>query len=339
MQTKIIERYFFFGLLLATLIFTFMVFRPFWIVLTLGVSFAIVLKPMYMWFKKYIPASLSALTTVVLFAIILLGPILGIIAIVFNQSQDLYQYIVSQGGTSPFIDTLNQSINGFLPAGVDIDVKDKVSELIISLSNNIAQIFSTTLSTIFSFILMLLAVYYFLKDGSSWKQALISLSPLSDNDDKKIIEKITIAINGVIKGYLLIAVVQGFLMSIGLWIFDVPNAALWGVVAGLTSLIPMLGTAVVSAPAIIFLFLTGDTVHAIGLLTWSAVLVGLVDNFLNPVLISGKTHIPPLLILFAVLGGLSLFGPIGVLVGPLCVSLLYVLVSIYRTEYSDEKIV
>lgn len=337
MQTKIIERYFFFGLLLATLVFTLLIFRPFWVVLVLGVSFSIVLKPMYKWFSKRIPASLSALTTVVLFAIILLGPILGIVAIVFNQSQELYQYIVSQGGTVPLIDSINTSINNILPAGYDIDLKNKISELVISLSDNMAQIFSTTLSAVLSFIIMLLAIYYFLKDGTHWKKALIDLSPLNDDDDKKIIEKISTAVNGVVKGYLLIAVVQGFLMSLGLWIFHVPNAALWGVVAGLASLVPMLGTGVVSVPSILFLFITGNTFSAIGLLIWSAILVGLIDNFLNPVLISGKTNIPPLLILFAVLGGLSLFGPVGVLVGPLAVALLYVLVSIYKTEYSESR--
>lgn len=337
MQTKIIERYFFFGLLLATLIFTLLIFRPFWVVLVLGVSFSIVLKPMYKWFLKRIPASLSALTTVVLFAIIILGPILGIVAIVVNQSQGLYEYITSQGGTTPLINSVNTTINNILPSGFDFDLKDKISELVYSLSDNMAQIFSTTLSALLAFILMLLAIYYFLKDGTNWRKALIDLSPLNDEDDKKIIDKITNAVNGVVKGYLLIALVQGFLMSIGLWIFAVPNAALWGVVAGLASLVPMLGTSVVSIPAILFLFLTGNTFQAVGLLVWSAVLVGLIDNFLNPVLISGKTNIPPLLILFAVLGGLSLFGPVGVLVGPLAVALLYVLVSIYRSEYSERR--
>lgn len=335
MQTKLIERYFFFSLLLTTLIFTFIIFRPFWVVLTLGVSFAIVLKPLYKWFLKKIPASLSSLTTVILFTIVLLGPIFGIFAIVLNQSQSLYEYVVSQGGTSPLIELAESYINKFLPAGTSINLQDKISELIISLSGNIAQIFSTTLSALFSFILMLLAIYYFLKDGSKWKKEIVALSPLNDEDDQKIINKLTLAVSGVIKGYLLIAIVQGFLMGIGLWIFGVPNAALWGVVAGLASLIPMLGTAVVSTPAIIYLFIAGDMVQAIGLLTWSVILVGLVDNFLNPILISGKTHIHPLLILFSVLGGLSLFGPIGVLVGPLCLALLYVLVSIYRSEYRE----
>ena len=262
---------------------------------------------------------------------------LGIVAIVFDQSQSLYQYIESQGGTLPLLNSVNTSINNILPTGFDINLNDKITELVISLSDNMAQIFSTTLSAIFSFIIMLLAIYYFLKDGTHWKKALIDLSPLNDDDDKKIIDKVSTAVNGVVKGYLLIAIVQGFLMSLGLWIFGVPNAALWGVVAGLASLIPMLGTGVISVPSILFLIITGNTLSAIGLLVWSAVLVGLVDNFLNPVLISGKTNIPPLLILFAVLGGLSLFGPIGVLVGPLAVALLYVLVSIYKSEYSENR--
>ena len=131
---------------------------------------------------------------------------------------------------------------------MSFDITQKASEFISFLTNNITKIFSTTLSALFSFGLMLMSIFYFLKDGEEWKKILIRLSPLSKNDDKKIITILSEAINGVIKGHLFIALAQGMLMGIGLALFGVPNPALWGVVAGIGSLIPFVGTAIVSVP-------------------------------------------------------------------------------------------
>ena len=180
---------------------------------------------------------------------------------------------------------------------------------------------------------MLLIIFYFLKDGARWKKSIIVLSPLSDKDDEKIINRLSLAVNAVIKGYFLIALAQGVLMGFGLWLFNVPSPALWGIVAAVASLLPTFGTALVSIPAIIFLFMVENTASAIGLLIWAVVVVGLVDNFLSPFVVGGKTNIPPIIILFAVLGGISFLGPVGILVGPLTVSLLYTLISIYRNEF------
>jgi|SRR3989344_5736476 len=339
MQTKIIEKYFFFGLLLGTFIFTFLIFRPFWVVLVLGMSFSIVLYPLYEWFnEKHLPNSLSSLLTVFIFTLVLCGPLLGIGTIVFNQSQDIYHLVVNNKDTGPFINSIGRSINKVLPAGVVFDINEKASNFISYISNNIANIFTTTLSAFFSFILMLLIIFYFLKDGARWKKSLIVLSPLEDKDDEKIIARLALAINAVIKGHLLIAFVQGVLMGFGLWLFNIPNPALWGMVAAVMSLIPTFGTALVSVPAIIFLFATKDTASAVGLLIWAVVVVGMIDNFLSPLIIGKNINISPLLILFSVLGGISLLGPVGILIGPLTISLLYTLISIYRNEFKQTSI-
>ena len=336
MQTKIIERYFFFGLLLATLLFTFMIFRPFWIVLVLGISFSIVLYPIYEWLnKKGSPNALSAFVTVLLFVIVLCGPLLGIGAVVFQQSQDVYHSVINKGNAGPLMDTIEEKVNKLLPSGIVFDINKKTADFVTFISNNIASIFTATLGAFFSFVLMLLIIFYFLKDGAQWKKTLIVLSPLGDSDDEKIIRRLSQAINGVIKGSLLIALIQGTLMGFGLWIFGIPHGALWGVVAAITSLIPTLGTSLVSVPAIVFLFLTGETTSAIGLLIWAAVMVGTIDNFLGPIIVSKKINVSSLFILFSVLGGISLLGPVGILVGPLTLSLLYTLISIYRNEFKQ----
>jgi len=334
MQTKIIEKYFFFGLLLATLIFTFLIFRPFWIILVLGVSFSIVLYPVCEWFKKIkLPNWLSAFLTVFIFTLVLCGPLLGIGAIVFNQSQNVYYGVVRDGNAEKFVSSIDNAVNKILPEGVVFDTNQKATELISYVSRNIANIFSSAISAFFSFALMLLIMFYFLKDGTKWKKTIVMFSPLKDTDDEKIVDRLTQSINGVIKGSLLIALAQGALLGFGFWLFGIPNAALWGVVAAVTSLLPTFGTALVSVPAIIFLFVTGDTTSAVGLLIWAAILVGMIDNFLTPLVIGKGASLPSILVLFSVLGGISLLGPVGILVGPLAISLLYTLISIYRNEF------
>jgi predicted PurR-regulated permease PerM len=162
MQTKIIERYFFFGILLSTLVFTFFIFKPFWIVLVLGISFSIVLYPIYKWLRtKKVPNSLSAFLTVLFFIIILCGPIFGIGILVFNQSQNVYHLVVNNNNAGPLIDLIGNKINNILPMNMSFDITQKASEFISFLTNNITKIFSTTLSALFSFGLMLMSIFIF----------------------------------------------------------------------------------------------------------------------------------------------------------------------------------
>lgn len=281
------------------------------------------------------PSWLASILTVILFTIIVCGPLLGIGMLISSESQDLYHIVVNTGNIGSFFDSLGNTVNNFLPEGINFDMQAKMSDFISYISGQIANIFGSVLAAFLSFILMLLMMFYFLKDGEKWRKAMIILSPLGDKDDEKIITSITHSVNAVIRGFLFIAVIQGVLMGLGLFLFGIPNAALWGVVASIVSLLPTIGTSLVSIPAILFLFSTGHPTNAIGLLIWSAIAVGMIDNLLSPVIVGSKINIPPLLILFSILGGVSLLGPVGILVGPLTISLLYALISIYRNEFNS----
>lgn len=334
MQPKTIEKYFFSGILLATFVFAFFIFRPFWEVLVLGASLSIVLYPIYGWFKrKRLPAWLSSFLTVLFFIVVLCIPLLSIGSIVFNQSQNFYHSVVAGQNNTPFLNLIGNKINQILPTGLQFNINEKVSSFASFLTSNISNIFTATVSAIITFILLLLAIFYFLKDGEKWEATMLRLSPLSNTDDQKILHRLTQTVNGVIKGYLLISLIQGTLMGVGLYIFHVPNSAIWGVVAGVAAIIPPLGTAVVSVPAIVFLFLSGNIGQALGLLVWAVFIVGMGDNVLNPYIVGHKIDVPPFLILFSVLGGIALLGPIGILMGPLTISLLYTLTEIYQQEF------
>ncbi|KKT76894.1 MAG: hypothetical protein UW70_C0009G0002 [Candidatus Peregrinibacteria bacterium GW2011_GWA2_44_7] len=182
-----------------------------------------------------------------------------------------------------------------------------------------------------------MALYYAFKDGETFKKSLVSLSPLQDIHDIQIFNKLTLAINAVIKGNLTVALVQGAVTTVGLLIFGVPSAILWGSITAVTALIPGLGTSLVVIPSVLFLFFTGETISAIGLLIWGLTAVGLVDNVLGPKLVEKGMQVHPFLILLSILGGLGLFGALGFILGPILLSLLFALLEIYVTLRKEQK--
>lgn len=328
-----IEKNFFFALLLVVLLFVIAVFYPFLTIIVLAGAFCVVLNPVYKWIKRRITKDISwaaSLITVILFVILLCGPLLFIGSVVFNQAQHAYTTLVNPNNTDTFISTLDTSINSLMPNGFTFDTSSKVADVVSFLSKNMAAFFTSTLKTLIMFVLMILTMFYFLKDGRQWKRSLMALSPLSEHNTGEIFAQLTSSIDRILKGSFLIAIIQGLLVGFGFTIFGVPNGALWAVVAGMASFIPTVGTSIVTIPAVLFLFFMDMHTQALGLLIWSGVLVGLVDNMLAPFVISKNTEISSLFILFSILGGITLIGPIGVLLGPLALSLLYCLISIYR---------
>lgn len=340
MQTTLGERYFIYILLAAVSVLTLAIFWPFLTVVILAVAFSVILSPFYEWIKKHITKNISwlaSILTIFLFFMVLCIPFFFIGKAVFSQIQDAYTYIVSSGSTSHFIQKIDLSINKIIPEGFTFDTYGKITEIALNLSNNITSFFASTFKTIFLFILMILSIFYLLKDGEHWKKNLLLLLPLSEENSHQIIETMKAAINRIFKGSFFIAIVQGLIMGIGLTIFGVPNAAIWGVVAGISSFIPTIGTSIVSVPAILYLFFTVGTLPAIGMAIWAMAMVGAIDDILSPYVISRNTNVSSLFILFSILGGISLMGPVGIFIGPLVISLLYSLVSIYKKESATQQ--
>lgn len=185
----------------------------------------------------------------------------------------------------------------------------------------------------------MLGSFYFFRDGKELMQMLIKASPLPDKEDEIIFERMARAVRAVATGTLLIALIQGTLVALGFAIFGIPRPILWGVFAALGALLPGIGTTIVTAPAIGYLFVIGDTVMGAGLAIWSVLIVGLIDNMVGPYLIGRGNNMHPFIILISVLGGISLFGPIGFIVGPVIVTLFFVLLEIYNQYIIKDKMV
>lgn len=333
MNTKIPPKYFFFTLLVLAITFIVILFKPFITVIILSASLALVFNPVYKWLQskmKWQSGWLASVITILLFIVILCGPLFFVGKLMFQQSTDIYNSLTSTYDSNEFLVNLENQIYSFVPEGIEINLREKIADVASLVSENLGGIFSSTLNTIFSFFLVILSMFYFLKDGKRWKRAIVFLSPLPDTYDNKVIDRLKRAVNGIIFGYLFIGFAQGALLGLGLAIFGIPNAVLFGVIAAIASLVPMFGTGLVAIPVILFLFATGDITTAIGFSIWAGVIVGTSDEVLRPLVIGNHLNIPPLLILFAVLGGIAYLGPIGVLIGPLALSFLHALISIYR---------
>ena len=332
------EFYFLLILLAGIFILAFFIFKPFLYALALAMVFATVLQPVYQKIVGFARGrqGLSALATIVIVIVFICTPLIFLGIQIFQEAQQLYFSLADGGGKDAILNVFNiliDKLQEYFPATQEfsVNVDQYLKQGLGWLLQHLGSVFGSFAKMAVSSFLFLIALYYLLKDGQKFKAAIIALSPLSDADDEAISKKLGMAINSVVRGNLLIALVQGVLTAAGFLIFGVPNAVLWGSMAAITALIPGIGTALVLAPAIVFLFLKGEVFSGVGLIVWGVGAVGLVDNFLSPKLVSRGMQLHPLIILLSVLGGIRFFGPIGFLLGPLTISLLFALLDIYSS--------
>lgn len=331
------------ALILVSLILSFFILRPFLIVLVLAAIFAVVLQPVHRRVLIYMNGlpSLASLVTILIAVVCILVPLTFITQQIVHEAQQLYTSLsVGQGQLSlgAAFGNMNNVLAGYAPSLVvseaelagSIDAYGK--EALAWLLGNLGGAFGGVSRLLLSFFVFVIALYYLLRDGERLKKWVIEVSPLSEADDEVVSVHLESAINSVIRGSLTISLLQGVLTAIGFTLFSVPNSVLWGVVAALASLIPGVGTSLVLVPAVAYLFLFGATVQALGLAIWAVLAVGMIDNFLGPRLMGKGMQLHPLLVLLSVFGGLAFFGAAGLFLGPLCVSLLFALLSIARTK-------
>lgn len=340
MIDKHVQIYFFVVLLAAALALNIAMFWPFVGALVVALTLSVVFSPVYAWLKRALggSASWASLLTVLLVLIIIVVPIGFFGTLVFKEASTVYT-VFKDGGSESYVNNLNQSLNSGLqkihPAA-SLDVRMLFEKTLNFFVKNVSNIFSGVSGAVFSLFLALLALYYLFKEGDKLKKVAMSLSPLADDYDEDIAAKLSQTVSSVVKGSLLVALVQGVLTGIGFLVFGIPNPALWGALAVVAALIPIVGTAAVVVPAIIYLLGVSSAGAALGLLLWGAIIVGSVDNLLRPKLFERGINIHPFFILLSVLGGLELFGAVGFLLGPLLLSLLFSLLDIYKKEFKRE---
>ena len=207
-------------------------------------------------------------------------------------------------------------------------VVEKGTSFIVSIPQVILNIF-----------VMFFTMYYFLKEGGVFVDNLNNYLRLHNKKYVHILNRLRDIVKGIVFGYGIIAIMQGMLGALGFWIFGISSPLVWGVIMTFLALIPFLGTGFVWVPAALLLFFEGMVknstvlmVKAAGLFVYSLLFVSTLDNFVRPKVIGNRTKIHPLIVMMGIFGGIMLLGPVGVIVGPLVLSLTMVFIEVYVLE-------
>ena len=191
------------------------------------------------------------------------------------------------------------------------------------------------LGTTVSFVMMLFVLFFVLRDGPAITQQVVTLLPIEGQRRALLQRHLTDMTRAVFLGLGLTAVAQGVLLGVGFWIAGLPSPLVFGVLGVILALVPMVGPALLWIPGAIWLAARGESGYAIFLTLWGSIVVGLVDNLLRPLLISGRAEVPTLAVFVGVIGGLAAFGFIGLFLGPIVLGLL---IALFRFEIERRKV-
>ena len=331
-----LQSYFLLGLMVVLAALVFFIFRPFLYIIILAAIFAVISQPIYKRMASYTAdqQGLAALLTIFVIIVIVFIPLTFLGMQIFQDSRHIYFSLTDGGGKDNILRAANLLEAKLQPfSATQLEFSQNINQYFKQglgwLLQNLGSIFSNVVSFLVNSLIFVFAFYYFLRDGKKIKETAIKLSPLSSDDSEEIFSKLGRAINSVVKGNFFIALIHGAIVMLGFTLFGVPNAIFWGAVSVIVTLVPVVGVALVVAPAILFLLFTNQFVPALGLFLWGVVGVGLFDNFIGPKLVGRAAQLHPILVLFSVLGGIGFFGPIGFLLGPLVLILLFVLLDTY----------
>lgn len=331
---RVIEYVFLFAILFGAGYLVWVVLSPFVTALALAIIIVTICYPLHKRIENFVyknNKSLAAGLTTLIAVFVVVLPLIFISAILVRESVSFYQTLSSGPDLSfeKYITTFEQGVQSYIP-GFTIDFGEQIKQSLDWFVGNIGTIFASTVSTIFIVFISLIGSYYFFRDGKEFIKILIKISPLPDKDDQIILNRLAIAVRSVATGVLLLSLIQGSVAAIGLTIFGIDRAILWGAVGAILAMLPGVGTSVVMIPAILYLFFTGHLVASIGLLIWMAISIIIIDNIIGPNLMSRGNNLHPFIVMTSVLGGISAFGPIGFIVGPVIVTLFIVLLEIYN---------
>jgi predicted PurR-regulated permease PerM len=311
---------------------------PYLTLLAMGAILAILFQPVYKNIaKKTKREAFAAWLTIILILLIVILPLYFVGQTLFNELVALYNRYRSGGinwSASEFVQNLPPSLRG-VAENFSSDIGNRFSGFAANAFASVTHLLSNVAGFFLAFFLVFFTVYYLLRDGDNIKKYLGSIFPLSAAHENLLITKLERAVNGVVKGMFLVALIQGIVATVGFFIFGVPQPLLWGLLTFIAALVPTVGTSLAIIPAVIYLFVTGHVGAAIGMLIWGATAVGLIDNVISPRLIGSRVDIHPLLVLFSVLGGIGFFGILGFLLGPILMAIFVTLLNIYRTDLKE----
>ncbi len=320
--------------------------RSFLMALLFAGIFAALAQPLYGRMIKLLRGRRQAAAVAVLVVVVLvvLVPLLGLLGLVAAEAVKVGDDVVPwvqdkiahpeqlQGWLHklPFYDHIAPYQDDILTrAGQAVGA---ISKLLIG---GLSAATTGTLNFLFMLVIMLYAMYFFLDQGRALLDRILYYLPLEDHEEQLLLDKFSSVSRATIKGVAVIGVVQGTLGGLAFWVAGLPSALFWGAVMVVASVIPGIGNALVWVPAAILLLARGRTLTAVLLAVFFMAVVGSIDNVLRPRLVGKDTQLPELLILLSTLGGVTMFGMLGLVIGPVLAALFVTVWEIYGRVFAD----
>jgi len=287
----------------------------------------------------------SAIMCFVIFLLIFV-PLALITSLVINETNNLYQNFQE----NDIKNKLSQSLEELSFSNIGLPLSDeelrtmvgadKLAEAIKNVGSVMIGVakktYQGTSQFLFMTFVMFFSLYYFFKDGDKMIKKIMTLSPLKDSQEQKLLEKFVEISRATLKGSLVIAIIQGLAMGALFALAGVKSATLWGIITVVLSLIPMLGVVLVWLPVGIVMILMGYALQGIAILVVGGVVISSIDNLLRPKLVGDDSSLHPLLVFLSTLGGLAVFGIAGFLIGPVIMVLFITLLEIYQSYFRSD---
>jgi len=324
---------------------------PFYGAVLWGAAIAILFAPLHRKIRARLDnrANVAAGATLLIIVAIVILPLILVGMLLVRQAAGVYERL--QAGTVNFQNYFQEFaesagwITGLLNhIGISSmgDLQERLAAGLRAVSQLLAEqlvlLGQNTLAFVIGLFVMLYLLFFLLRDGDALARRLNDAVPLRPEQRRALADKFTTVIRAMIKGTLAVAVVQGALGGLIFWLLGIPAPALWGVVMGILSLLPAVGSPIVWGPVAIYLLATGDVWQGLLLLAYGALVIGLIDNVLRPILVGKDTRIPDYVVLISTLGGLAVFGVNGLLLGPVIAALFLAVWDIFsasRKRYGE----
>lgn len=329
---------------MGLIVLSLLTIRPFFSILIIGSLLAFITHPLYRKIlTKIHQKTLAAIIVCILVLLILIVPLIILIKLLVNEAFNLFLIIKE----TPAIDLFQSCESAWCDSLKSITsnhtVQNQIQELGKNATNWIVQKGTAVLISVprmmLNLVVLFFTLFYFLKDGESVVEKISSYGTINQQKYQHLRTRLHEIVKGIVYGYLLIAILQGILGGVGFLIFGITAPLLWGLVMGILALIPMAGTGFVWVPASLILFLsglfqgsTGLIARGIGLFLYGLIIISGVDNFLRPKLMGATAKVHPAIILLGTMGGIIVFGPLGVIIGPLILAITEVALSLYSEE-------
>ena len=322
---------------------------PFLTSFILAAILAIVINPVNRWLSRRVHR-LGLATFLTTFAtVLLLGTILGFAGFAITREltatyDALSRRSLEEGGWPTLVthtaDRVVDALATRLPVNRDAirtEFIDRMKAASGYLLNNIGTAVGGATTVFITGVLVTIFLYFLLRYGEDWIGRLAILTPLDSRTTASILRTVNDAVVANVNGVFAAAVGQGLLLSLGFWFVGVRSPVLWGAVGGLASIIPVVGAPLVWVPVAIAFLLMGSYWKALLLGIWGSLVVGSVDNVLRPFVVGARDKQHPMLIALAAVGGTYAFGALGILLGPLVVSLVAALLKEIRELVSPSR--